>query len=72
MQEVEFINDVIVDVLEKNKVASYLIQVVRNIPFEAKVNIFRYKQSLDDPTLLFWRPANIGQEWLLMYFLKLE
>ena len=39
---------------------------------EAKVNVFRYKQSLDDPTLVFWRPFDIKQEWLLMYFLKLE
>jgi hypothetical protein len=37
-----------------------------------KVNVFRFKQSQDDPTLLFWRPWNIEDEWPFIFFLKLE
>jgi hypothetical protein len=39
-----------------------------------KVNIFRYKQSLDDATLLFWAPWSIKTQgdWPYIYFLKLE
>jgi hypothetical protein len=39
-----------------------------------KVNVFRFKQSQDDPTLLFWRPWAIkqGGEWPFIFFLKLE
>jgi hypothetical protein len=38
-----------------------------------KVNVFRFKQSQDDPTLLFWRPGYIkGGEWPFIFFLKLE
>jgi hypothetical protein len=39
-----------------------------------KVNVFRFKQSQDDPTLLFWRPWAINErgEWPFIFFLKLE
>jgi hypothetical protein len=37
-----------------------------------KVNVFRFKQSQDDPTLLFWRPCDIEDEWPFIFFLKLE
>jgi hypothetical protein len=38
-----------------------------------KANIFRFKQSLDDPNLLFWRPLDIqGGEWPFIFFLTLE
>jgi hypothetical protein len=37
-----------------------------------KVNVFRFKQSQDDPTLLFWRPWDIKGEWPFIFFLKLE
>jgi hypothetical protein len=41
-----------------------------------KVNVFRFKQSQDDPTLLFWRPWAIfikqGGEWPFIFFFKLE
>ena len=36
-----------------------------------KVNVFRYSQNLDDPTLLYWRPWGIEEEWPFIYFLKL-
>jgi hypothetical protein len=37
-----------------------------------KVNVFRFTQSQDDPTLLFWRPFDIQGEWPFIFFLKLE
>ena len=39
-----------------------------------EVNVLRFKQSLDDPTLLFWRPWGIKNygEWPYVFFLKLE
>ena len=37
-----------------------------------KINVFRLKQSLDDPKLLFWRPAAIKVEWPFIFYLKLE
>ncbi len=40
---------------------------------QIKVNVFRFKQSLDDPTMLFWRPCEIYKgEWPFIFFLKLE
>jgi hypothetical protein len=37
------------------------------------VYVFRFKQSQDDPTLLFWRPWFIYEgEWPFIFFLKLE
>ncbi len=36
-----------------------------------KLNVFRLKQSQDDPTLLFWRPFEIYNEWPFIFFLKL-
>lgn len=38
------------------------------------VNIFRYKQALDDPTILFWSPRALSEtgEWPYIYFLKLD
>ena len=39
-----------------------------------KVNVFRLKQSLTDPMLLFWRPFSIHayKEWPYIFFLKLS
>ena len=39
----------------------------------AKINVFRLKQSLDDSTLLFWRPWSIknDREFPFIFFLKL-
>ena len=38
----------------------------------SKVKVFRLKQSLDDPSLLFWRPFNLKNgEWQFIFFLKL-
>ena len=37
-----------------------------------KINVFRFQKSLDDPTLLFWRPYSIQfGEWPYIFFLKL-
>ena len=37
-----------------------------------KLNVFRLKQSLDDPTMLIWRPWHIaGNEWPFIFFIKL-
>jgi hypothetical protein len=38
----------------------------------AKINLFRLKQSLDDPFLLFWRPFVVKKEFPFIFFLKLE
>ena len=63
--------DVIADVLLKNQKANYLIK--RASLVQIKVNVFRYTQSLDDSTLIFWRPRTIRNgEWPYIYFLKLE
>ena len=71
MEEGEFIKDVITDILLKNPKASNLIK--RASLAQIKVNVFRYTQSLDDSTLLFWRPFSINHgEWPYIYFLKLK
>ena len=36
-----------------------------------KFNVFRLTQSLDDPTLLFWSPKNVKDDWPFIFFLKL-
>jgi hypothetical protein len=37
-----------------------------------KINVFRFTQSLDDSTLLFWRPYRIkGGEWPFILLFKL-
>ena len=36
-----------------------------------KVKVFRFTQSLDDPTMLFWRPWDTEVEWPVIFFLKL-
>ena len=66
------IKDVIADVLLKDPTANNLIQSASLSPI--KVNVYRYKQSLDDQALLFWRPCSIKRlgEWPFIYFLKLE
>ena len=51
------IKDVIADVLLKDPTANNLIQIASLSP--VKINVFRYTKSLDDPTLLFWRPYDI-------------
>ena len=37
----------------------------------AKVNVYRFKQSLDDQNLLFWRPFEIQRELPFIFFLRL-
>ena len=51
------IKDVIADVLLKDPTAKNLIQSASLSLI--KVNVSRYTKSLDDPTLLFWRPYDI-------------
>ena len=65
------IKDVIADVLLKDITAKNLIQSASLSLI--KVNVSRYTKSLDDPTLLFWRPYSLKnpEEWPLIYFLKL-
>lgn len=37
-----------------------------------EVNVFRFKQSQDDSTMLFWRPFDLEEkEWPFIFFLKL-
>ena len=43
VQEEEFIYDVIVDILEKNPVASDLMKMVKDNQSETRINVFRYK-----------------------------
>ena len=58
------------DVLIKDPTASSLIG--GDLCDDYFVNVFRLKQSQDDPTLLFWRPWHIaGNEWPNIFFLKL-
>ena len=38
----------------------------------SKINVFRLKHSLDDNTLLFWRPWDVEVEWPYIFFLKLS
>ena len=39
-----------------------------------KLNVFRYNKSLDDSSLLFWRPFRLQKilEWPYIFFLKLD
>ena len=58
------------DVLMQDPTARSLIRVsdLTNI----NVNVFRFKHSLDNPTLLFWRPnAIIDGEWPYIFFFTL-
>ena len=59
----------IVDVLLRNPTVKNIIQSAGFI--QTKVNVFRYQQSLDDSTLIFWRPFYSQKEWSFIYFLKL-
>ena len=71
------IKDVIADVLWKNPIASNIISLSLNKSAsdddqnQINVNVFRYKQSLDDPTLIFWRPSIANGEWPFIYVFKL-
>ena len=59
------------DVLIKDPTASSLIGGLYLKLF--KINVFRFKHSLDDNTLLSWRPWNIaGNEWPYIFLLKLS
>jgi hypothetical protein len=70
LQAGEFVQDLVQDVLLKDKAASSLLDE-RDLRY-TKINVFRFKQSLDDSTLLFWRPWHIaGNEWPFIFFLKL-
>ena len=58
------------DVLMKDQAATSLIGG-DNLS-AIKVKVFRFTQSLDDPTLLFWRPDRIFEgEWPFIFLLKL-
>ena len=37
------------------------------------VSVFRFKQSLDEPGLLIWRPFSLrkGNEWPCVFFLRM-
>ena len=71
LQEGQIINDVVRDILMQDPTASSLIGG-GNLSL-IKVNVFRFKLSLDDPTLLFWRPFALNEgEWPYIFFLKLE
>ena len=38
-----------------------------------EINVFQLKQSLDDPTLLFWRPHGLHEgAWPYIFFLQLS
>ena len=70
LQDEEFVADVVQDVLMKDKATSSLIGG-GNLS-TTRVNVFRLKQSLDDPTVLCWRPWHIaGNEWPFIFILKL-
>ncbi len=73
MQAGEFVQDVVQDVLLKDKAASSLLD--ESDLSNTKINVFRFKQSLDDSMLLFWRPWAIDPfgeiEWPFIFFLKL-
>ena len=70
LKEGELIKDVFKDVIMKFHWASSLIGG-GNLS-ESKVNVFRLTQSLDDPTVIFWRPYRICEgEWPYIFFLKL-
>ena len=78
LQEGELIKDVIADVLWKNPIASNIISLSLSEESDEdqnkiNVNVFRYKQSLDDPTLLFWGPwAIVDGEWPFIFLFKLD
>ena len=52
------IENVIKDVLMKNEEAKKICEDTIDAP-KVTVKVFRLRQSLDDPTLLFWRPNDI-------------
>ena len=65
------IGDLIKDVLFKD--ASYRVIIGQNHSEETKTNVFRFKNALDDPSLLFWRPFSIHEgEWPFIFFLKMN
>ena len=70
LKEGELIKDVFKDVIMKDQSASSLIGG-GNLG-ESKVNVFRLTLSLDDPTVIFWRPKSVRKgEWPYIFFLKL-
>jgi hypothetical protein len=69
IEEGELIKDVVKDVLMKDQEASILTDG-GNIKNKG-VCIDLLKQSLDDPTLLFWYPYNTNDDWPYIFFLKL-
>ena len=64
VQEAELIKDVVADVIMEDSSARRLI-------FFSRINVFRLKQSLDDSSLLCWRPWDVEVECPLIFFLKL-
>lgn len=63
------INDVVKFLRMRDPAANFLIGGVNQS--STKLNVFRLKQSLDEPTLLFWRPWDVKVEWPFIFFLKL-
>ena len=70
LEEGELFSDVIKDVLLQDQTARSLI-FAGNLS-NSKINLFRFKQSLNDPTLLFWRPFSVKNEFPFIFFLKLS
>ena len=72
----EFIENVFVHVFKENKAAGDMAALFLTLQMQSRIvptiSIFRYKQSLDDPAILFWRPFNVRGELMFMYFLKLD
>ena len=59
------------DVLMKDPTASSLIG--GRYTSTSEINVLRFKHSLDDNKLLFWRPGFIqGGEWPYIFLLKLS
>ena len=64
------IKDVINDILMINQAAKK--EIGETSIDDLEVNVFRFRQSLDDPTLIFWRPWEIAKEWPYIFFLKIN
>ena len=67
LKEGELIKDVFKDVIMKDQSASSLID---EDYIDYKFNVFILTKSLDDPTVIFWRPYGL-EEWPYIFFLKL-
>ena len=70
LEEGEIIQDVVREVLLLDERAKIAIDPndIENINF----HVFRYNQSLDDPSVIFYKPWDVQEEWPYIFFLKLE